>query len=126
MKGVFFVSRTSTLYAQIEDVLLRAGAVAGTDDVVQIRDDRGRLFTVYGRLDAAFEQDLFEPPVAVHGVDPPDPRSASACWVECRWPDLLVSWVQRLATEIGSPLWVLDGDGVFWSDEQLDAEAVRL
>ncbi|MGC4939771.1 hypothetical protein [Kribbella sp. DT2] len=124
---MFFVSRTSALYAHIEDALLEAGAVAGSGDVVQIQDDDGRMLTVYGQLDATFERDLHEPPVAVRGgVDPPDPRTASACWVECRWADLLASWAGRLALEIKSPLWVLDGDGVLWSADQIDPEAIRL
>lgn len=127
MKGAFVVSSEDALYSQIERILVARGGQAG-EDVVQVVDEHGPRFTVFGGLGAAFEADLTAEPTGLRGDGPlPSvPTAASSCWAECRSEEVFVRWVRVIADARTGPTWVLDGDGILWSSAALDPAGVRL
>jgi hypothetical protein len=52
--------------------------------------------------------------------------SVTACIAECRWEDLFVSVVRRIAVELAVSVWVLDSDGVLWRASDVDPDRIRL
>jgi hypothetical protein len=46
--------------------------------------------------------------------------------VECRSEEVFVAWVRRFAAARSGETWVLDGDGVLWASDVLDARELRL
>lgn len=129
MKGAFVVSGEEGLYAQIERILVARGGQAG-EDVVQVVDEHGPLFTVFGALGPAFEADLTiettMEATETRGDEPPVPTLSASCWVECRSEEAFVRWVRVIADARTEPTWVLDGDGTLWSSAALDPAGVRL
>ncbi|WP_410790079.1 hypothetical protein [Kribbella sp. C-35] len=122
MKGAFVLANDPGLYRQIEDVLVLAGGRTAADQTVQIEDRSGFLFTVFGTIGPEFDADLRASPTDVRGdVSGLDQGSATACWVECRSEALFVRWARAIASERDDRIWVLDGDGVLWSADALDA-----
>jgi len=127
MKGAFLVSDDSELYEEVRDALLRSGAAAAAGDVVQLRDEKGNLLTVYGQLPSATEWEWREGSITRRSAsDAPNMATATACWVECRSEEAFSLIVRRLAHELSHPLWVLDGDGVLWPADEIDPAQVRL
>lgn len=80
----------------------------------------GSRSPAFGGIDPSAEQDLLDPPTAVHGEALPPNPACSAVWVECRSEDRFVGWVRDLARNVDDPVWVLDGDGVLWLSSALD------
>lgn len=127
MKGAFLVSEQPDLGALVLDALRDAGAEVTADGVGQLRDEQGRLFTVFARLDPNEGWDWRDGPVTHVGEGPkPDMQVSSACWIECRWEELFVANVRALAFALADKSWVLDGDDVLWPAEDVDAARVRL
>lgn len=127
MKGAFVLANDPGLYRHIEDALVVAGGRASADRTVQVEDPSGLPFTVFGTLGPEYEAELRAAPTDVHGdVSGLDQSTATACWVECRSEELFVRWVRAIASERREPTWVLDGDGVLWSADSLDARELVL
>ncbi|TDW79610.1 hypothetical protein [Kribbella sp. VKM Ac-2566] len=125
MKGAFVLANNPGLYRQIEAVLVPAGGRTAADQTVQVEDKSGFLFTVFGVIGP--EHDLRAAPTDVRGdVSGLDQSTATACWVECRSEALFVRWVRAIASRRPDPTWVLDGDGVLWSADSLDASGLVL
>ena len=126
MKSAYLVS----LGESFEVDVLQAARTLGADvraDVAQLRDDQDRLVTVFGGLGQGSASDWREGLSAAPGSGPlPDLSTAWAVSIECRWEDLFVSFVGRLAELLPNPSWVVDGDGVVWPATQVDPSAVRL
>lgn len=127
MKGAFVVSSDMHVFDEARDALVRIGAKATEDDVVQLQDELGRLFTIYRSIDPSTDWEWREGPfISRADVEPPDMTKATACWVECRWEDLFASVMRRLAEALSTTAWVLDGDGVLWPASEVDPREVRL
>ncbi|GEK23163.1 hypothetical protein CXY01_36830 [Cellulomonas xylanilytica] len=126
MKSAYLVSLSEAFEVDV----LQAAAGLGADvrnDVAQLRDDQDRLVTVFGGLGAHDAPDWRAGLSAAPGSGPlPDLSTATAVSIECRWEDLFVSFVGRLAALLPNPSWVVDGDGVVWPAAQVDPSAVRL
>lgn len=126
MKSAYLVSLGESFEADV----LQAARTLGADvhsDVAQLRDDQDRLVTVFGGLGQDGASDWREGLSAAPGSGPlPDLSTAGAVSIECRWEDLFVSFVGRLAELLPDPSWVVDGDGVVWPATQVDPGAVRL
>lgn len=121
MKGVFLLSADPELFALVERIMLDAGAAAYAGKVAQLKDDQGRLLTVFGELNDLFKADMV--PDSYRGPAPaPDVSDATGVWVECRWEQWFVEWVAALAAALPDPLWVLDGNGVLWSAADVDPD----
>ncbi len=128
MKGAFIVSTDQDLYAQVERILVTRGGRAAPDHVVQVTDDAGVLFTVFGELDGGFAADL------AAGVDEtrgefdsvPELSPSASCWAECHSEEAFVAWITVIADARTGSTWVLDGDGVLWTSAALDPTGLRL
>jgi hypothetical protein len=126
MNGAFVVSGDDDLFLQIERVLVAHGGSSG-DGIAQVSSSDGTLFTVYGDLGKEFEYDLSEAPEEVRGdASVPEFSTATSCWAECRYRERFVEWVRVIAETRSSTTWVLDGNGVLWSDAALDAAQLSL
>jgi hypothetical protein len=127
MKGAYLFSASPDLFSRVREILIREGARAASDDVVQVRDSEDRFLTIYGGVDVANDYDLQEPPTAVRGTGlPPELSAASVCWVECRSEAVFARWMALIAKRVPEPSWVLDGDGVVWPASAVDPSEVRL
>jgi hypothetical protein len=128
VKGAFLLSEDRQLFAELCDVLVRIGAeYTADDDVLQLRDDRGRLLTVIGRVEPEFEWEFRQGPFTLEGnAWLPDMSSVTACIVECRWEDLFASVVARIASELEAMLWVLDSNGHLWLASEVDPARISL
>jgi hypothetical protein len=129
--GGYFVGHDSGLYTRAATVLVEMGGIEATaalgGAVVQLADSQGRLFTLYERVPAGTEWDIYEGQLtAAHGVQLPDITRMFACPFECRWPDLLARLADVIARTAEAPTWVLDGDGVVWNAEAVDPLKVQL
>lgn len=128
MKGAFIVSTDEGLYTQVEQTLVDRGGHAAPDHVVQITDDNGVLFTVFGELGEEFAADLAAGADEFRGdIDAiPAFSTSTSCWAECASEQAFVSWVSMIARARREPMWVLDGDGVLWTSSALDPARLRL
>lgn len=128
MKGAFLISTDPELFQQVNEILVAKGGSSAPDRVVQVSNEDGSLFTVYGDLGDEFAVDLAE------GVDEtrgefdsiPELSVRTSCWIECRSGESFVEWVTAIAEARSTPTWVLDGDGVLWTVESLKPAEVRL
>jgi hypothetical protein len=126
MRGAFLVSDSPDIYRDVSVALVDMGAVA-YEEVVQLRDDQGRLFTVDLLADSESGWEWREGPFVVRGdAEPPEMVTATACLVQCRWEDLFTSIVHQLAAVLPEPAWVLDGNDVLWPAALVDEREVRL
>ena len=126
MKSAYLVSPGEAFEVDVLQVAAALGADV-REDVAQLRDDQGRLFTVFGGLGQDSASDWREDLSAAPGSGPlPDLSTATAVSIECRWEDLFASVVHRLAGRLPDPSWVVDGDGVVWPATRVDPDAVRL
>ncbi|WP_020076621.1 hypothetical protein [Cryocola sp. 340MFSha3.1] len=129
MKSAFVVSEDRDLFEKFASLLAENGGHR-TPDMAQLVDAEGRMLTVFAMTSDEWLAELQLPPETPErtvGRPPVSPRSSlTACTVECRWETVFVSWVQRLARQSSTDLWVLDGDDVLWASDQLDADALRL
>ncbi|GAA4621865.1 hypothetical protein [Cellulomonas oligotrophica] len=126
MRSAYLVSTERSLEDDVWCAAARMGAEV-RDHVAQHRDGEGRLVTVFGALDPKEAADWQEGPFEYRGPgSAPDLSTTVAVSVECRWEDLFVSWVARLASLLPYPAWVVDGDGVVWPATDVDPAAVCL
>ena len=131
MSGGFLIALDRDLYRRVAAALVELGGVTAADDlegeVVQLTDDTGRLFTLYEKVPTGTEWEVHEGPVtAARGVDPPQMQRVTACPFECRWPDMVAHLADVAARTAEAPTWLLDGDGVLWNAESVDAAEVQL
>lgn len=130
MKGAYLVSEDDKFFQEIVQNLVRAGAEYQPDGdrMVQLKDSGGRYLTIYGDVaDRYFSEDWSGPFVpADDSVRIPDLRAVAACSVECRWNDLFVATVRRLARELTHPFWVLDEMDVVWNADAVDVKRLVL
>lgn len=128
MKGAFIVSTDDALFEDVARVLAREGGRVATDRVTQVTGSDGVLFTVFGDLGDAFAADLGAGFDDTRGeVDAvPSLSATSSCWAECSSEAAFVGWVRTIAAARAAPTWVLDGDGVLWTVEALDADELQL
>ncbi|TQL02658.1 hypothetical protein [Cellulomonas sp. SLBN-39] len=126
MKSAYLVSTEDSF----EEDLWRAAATLGADvreHAAQLRDDQGRLVTIFGQLDPKHAADWREGPFEHRGPGPaPDLSAAVAVSVECRWEDLFASSVARMAALLPYQAWVVDDGGVVWPAADVDPAGVRL
>jgi hypothetical protein len=127
MNGAFIVSGDDDLFQRIERALVAHGGSSG-GGVAQVNSSDGTLFTVYGDLGKEFEYDLSEEPEEIKGDAATVPvfTTATSCWAECRSAEKFVEWVRVIAEARSSTTWVLDGNGVLWSDASLDPVRLSL
>jgi hypothetical protein len=131
MSGGFLIALDSDLYRRAAAAIVELGGVAATDvlggAVVQLTDDKGRLFTLYETVPPGTEWEVREGPfVAGRGVHPPDMERVTACPFECRWPDMVARLAVVAARTAETPTWLLDSDGVVWNAESVDPNEVHL
>jgi hypothetical protein len=129
VKGAFLISDDSNLFRDARAVLLKLGAKSSDDSggVAQLRDEAGRLFTIFGRIPAESEWEVREGPFEVgSGSGIPDMATVTACAIECRWEDLFATVVGRIAAQLPGPCWDLAGNGVVWAADSLDSERLHL
>lgn len=121
MKGAFLVAINLHLEAEVRAALQKMGAKFSDEgDVCQLRDDRGRLFTVFVTLESEISWDWQDEPIIMKVGEKPNMLATTACWIECRWEDLFVRLVETIAAELTTTAWVLDSDGVLWPALQID------
>ena len=129
MKSASVVSEDNDLFEKFASLLAENGGHR-TPDMAQLVDAEGRMLTVFAMTSDEWLAELQLPPETPErtvGRPPVSPLSSlTACTVECRWETVFVSWVQRLARQSSTDVWVLDGDDVLWASDQLDADALRL
>lgn len=129
MKSAFLISLGEAFFEEVMESLVLDGADCTADfgGQVQLQDEEGRLFTVYP-VDPDHAYEYREGPFVPAGpdVDVPDMRTAIACSVECRWEDLFVATVGRLAARLRRPMWVLDNRNVVWDASTVDPTRVAL
>lgn len=131
MKGASLIALDRDLFQRAAAAIVGFGQVrTGTDlegQVVQLTDEKGRLFTLYEGIPEGTEWELREGPFSVaDGVVLPDMQRVIGCPFECRWEDLVVSLAAAIARASDEPTWVLDGNGVVWNAEAVDPAAVVL
>lgn len=129
MKGAFLLSESQSLFSDACAALVRRGATYAEGDggVAQYRDAEGRLFTLFGTVDPEFDWEFREGPFSLAGqAVMPDMSTVTACSVECRWEELFAVVVKAIASELTTPAWVLDGDGVLWLASEVDPKRIRL
>lgn len=124
MKSALILSEDMKLFEKFAALVTASGGVRSEDGVAQLVDPQGRTLTLF-LLDS--DEDLSLPPTRVVGTSPRIPlTSLAVCSVECRWEEMVVDWVRRVARHTTSEVWLLDSDGVLWSAEAVDATALRL
>jgi hypothetical protein len=130
MKGAYLISLDQGFFREIVALLAEEGAryPLGEDPVVQLVDGAGRLFTVFGEYEDRYFLEDWGGPLrpAGDGVVIPDLRAVVVCSVECRWEDLFVAVVGRLARRVARPMWVLDGMDVVWNADTIDIDRLAL
>ena len=128
MRGGFFISLDEDLYQQLVTTLVQLGGWADpADQVAQLTDTEGRLFTLDDTKPGQAEWEYREGPfMAGPGVQIPDMQRITACLFSCRWTDMVVQLAQIMASRTRGTLWLLDGDGVVWDAAAVDPVAVRL
>lgn len=131
MSGGFLIALDSGLYPRVAAALVELGGTTAIDnlggEVVQLADEEERLFTLYERVPEGTEWEFRAGPFTVaRGVHPPDMLRVTACPFECRWPDMVARLAYVAARAAEAPTWVLDGDGVIWDAQAVDAAEVQL
>lgn len=131
MMGGFLLALDKGLYQRVAAALVELGGVTAVDElgggVVQLSDDAGRLFTLYERVPDGTEWEVYDGLAAVaDGVQAPMIERTTACPFECRWPDMVARLAETAARTAETPTWLLDGDGVLWKAESVDASKVSL
>jgi hypothetical protein len=131
VKSAFLLSDDPTLFGQVVAALHDVSpeqVEASAQFVAQIRDDADRLFTVYSDVSPGCEWEYREGPfvLAYPEMRLPDFASVTACVIECRWEDLFVAHVRRIADRLSQPAWVLDSDGVVWPADNVNPHRVLL
>jgi len=127
MKSALLVSPRPDLFTLVANALVADGAefAEGAGGVVQLTDALGRILTVFGDADLELQElrkvSLVGPDGAVV-----DTAHVSACVIECRWEDLFVETMKRLADLLPEPLLVVDGDDVVWPAGKVDPARVKL
>jgi hypothetical protein len=129
MKGATLLSLDLEFFSEVVSILVRDGATYTADGrVLQLVDSDGRYLTMFGteRAEYAVEFLVDSPTPADEGVQIPDMSRAVVCSVECRWEDLFARVVQRIATQLSQPMWVLDSWNVVWNAATVDPARVGL
>lgn len=128
MKGAFLVAEDPQLFIKVRDALVKVGASTATDGaVVQIRDERGNLLTVFRDIPSSTEWEWRQGPFDVQAIGRlPDFEAATACWIECRSERAFSAMVRHIAEQLPEPAWVVDGEGALWLAAELDPERLRL
>lgn len=128
MKGVFLVSEDPGLFFRVREILVGMGAaISDQGDVVQFADSAGRLFTLFGTIPAGYEWEWREGPFELGSGDRiPDVSALVACWIECRWEEMLASLLSEIGERLDSACWIIDGNGVVWVAGLVDARRVQL
>jgi hypothetical protein len=126
MKGAFLVSANTQLFDVVRGVLVDLGGTYYPEDGgVQLRDELGNLFTVFGNAEPAYES-RDGPLVGAPGIRLPDMRNTIGLAVECRNERHFAILVKAIAQASANAVWVVDGDGVVWPALEVDAARVRL
>ncbi len=127
MKGAFLVAEDDRLFDTAKQVLLSFGGNASIDDaVIQLRDEVGRLFTVYRvspELEWEFKTGILK---AASGAGLPDMSRMKGVAIECRNEFQFAAMVKAIAEAGNEDMWVVDGDGVVWRASHVDASRIRL
>ena len=111
------------LFRRAAATLVGLGAQVA-DDVLQLRDEADRLFTVW---QSSSETLLGGGPLPVTpGVQIPEIASMQVLYIECRWEDVFVDLVARIAVELTAPAWIVDSNDVTWPALQLDPGRIAL
>jgi hypothetical protein len=96
-------------------------------DASQLTTPDGRLFTVFGSIPPGTEWEYDTGPYVPAGMAViPDMTRVTVCFIECRWEDLFVDLVRKVAVRLGAPTWVLDSNRVLWVASEVDASDVAL
>jgi hypothetical protein len=125
MKSAFLIAFSDNLFEDVGAFLHAEGAFYDPGRVAQFRDQNHRFFTVFPWVGPESEVRI-GPFVSADGSPIPDMSSISACIIECRWEDLFVTYVARIARALGQRAWILDSECVIWPAEAVDPERVRL
>lgn len=130
MRGAYLLSLDEKFFGEVASILVGEGTKywPGDGEMVQFTDPDDRLFTLYGAAaDRYFLEDWAEPvKPAGPSVQVPDLKAVAVCSVDCRWPDLFVTLVERLARQISQPMWVLDEMDVLWNADAIDVNRLVL
>jgi hypothetical protein len=131
MRGGFLIAADRGLFERAASALVALGGAQAVDEsgdvVVQLADTEGRLFTLYERPFERTEWEVREGTfTTAPGVQLPDMNTVTACPFDCRWPEVAARIAGVVARTAEAPTWLLDGDGVVWNAEAVDALKVRL
>lgn len=129
MKSAFLLAESASLFDDARDVLVREGADYTPDHggLAQAWDPQGRLLNMFGTYPPESEWEYREGPFDLETAAPPaDMDRVTACYVECRFEDLFVATVARIAAAVPHATWVLDSNGTMWDAASVDPARVRL
>lgn len=125
MNAAFYLSTDRDVFRHAAAALRELGATYSdlNGGIVQLRGHRGRLFTVFGRIDPEAASEYLDPPDEIApGVQPPSPEAITACLAECRDEAWFIELSAFLARTLAEPLWVLDSGGTLWSAGHIDPD----
>ena len=89
--------------------------------MAQLRDGEGRLFTLYERVPAGCEWEVYEEVTAAQGVQLPNCGSLRPVRSSADGPTWPSGWPIELPGTAGNANpEILDGDGVLWDAESVD------
>jgi hypothetical protein len=125
MKGAYLLSNGRRFFDEAEAAFQYLGATIDPE-VMQLRDDQGRLFTVFNDVDDLTYQWRQGRVRFVDDGPLPDVSTAKALWIECRWNDLFASVLKQVAEKLSAPAWVLDNNYVLWPAAQIDPTRLEL
>jgi hypothetical protein len=124
MKSAFMLSPEPRLLQRAESVLVGMGAQRAADGCVQFRDPAGRLFTIWP---SSPEELLVDGPLPCMSVGAsPEVTSMQVLYIECRWEDLFIRVITRIASELASPAWIVDSADVMWPALEVDPSRIVL
>jgi len=128
MKSAFLLSAHTNLFQLVADALtLEHSIVSGPrDGMVQMTDERGRLFTVFDGVPEGFEYEYQDGPFADSDGRLYDTSTLAVCIIECRWEEWFASVLGRLADRIDAELLVLDSAGTIWPASNVDPARIVL
>ena len=129
MKSAFLLSTDKELFAHTYGILASLPGWVSALSMLQLIDDRGHVFNLWDvpADDPDFEFDLRQPIDGWWGEGiPPNPAELTACYVECRWEDMFIHWVEYIADRLGAPLWVWDSSGALWPAKGIDPHELLL
>jgi hypothetical protein len=125
VKGATLVCSNGNLVTLAADHLGSVGrTVSASNGVVQVADERGRLYSFYDNARPDWEWHT-NVDTTRHSL-PNDWASMHAYAVECRWEDLFVEITEEIGAGLTEAVWVVDGNGVLWPARNLDPQALRL